>query len=121
MFLKYRNGPTGFNLSRSIHNLAIIHRKTGDYQRAHPLFEEALIIIVHNSGDLSEESAQIMLDIGKNYCDMKMFDEATKFIIDAGRIILSSKNQSILSMQKDVQKWLKRVVKGKRKQSVKAK
>ena len=88
---------------------------------AQKLFDEALIITVHNTYDHSNEAAQIMLEMGKNFCDMKMYDESTKYIVESGRIMLTSEDQSLHSMQKDVHKWLKKIVKGKRKQESKKK
>ena len=56
-----------------------------------------------------------MLDIGKNYYSLKQFDEATRYLIDAGRIVLASPTPENTEIKDSVQKWLKKVVRGKMK------
>ena len=113
--VKEVHGSESMDSARANHNLAIIYRKNGNHGRAEEVFEQALVVTVKNSGDSSIECAQILLDCAKNYYDMELFDEASMFIMDAGRlaIALDCVALSTIHLKKDIQKWLKKVVKGK--------
>jgi len=113
--VKEGHGSESMEIARAYHNLAIIYRKSGNHIRAEDFFEEALLLTVKHSGDSSIECTQILLDCAKNYYDMELFDEASMFIMDAGRlaIALDCVALSTIHLKKDIQKWLKKVVKGK--------
>jgi len=100
-------------VARTLHNLGLICYRAAAYDRAETSLEKSLLMTMALVGEENTEVAKIMLDIGKNYFSLKQFDEATRYLIDAGRIVLRSPTPENAEIKVSVQKWLKKVVRGK--------